>query len=857
VKAASLVRALLAALLFLPSVLEAQDAPPGYDGGIYDLRVASLRSVSVPVLLDARGDVLVPLRPLLEATGAPFRVVPDSGRAVVARPRGVGEAVLDVRAGTLTVTARAAMAPGEAVVWAGDVYATAARAAQLLEAEAEVDAAELAVRFTRAVPFPAQERAEADARRGLESVLGASGPRVDPSTVAFVPRSGGAVAEWGVSTAFPGQAAPTAAHLAVGVGVYGGMLQLGASFANPGPGVPTTLEPTARFRRVFPLRRWVQQVQLGDVSTENLRVRLVRGASISNAPFVRDPLFGEVALDPRLPAGWEYEVYQNGRLLGFSRGAARTPVPVQLGYGSTPVRVRLYGPSGEQVESQVVYLVPVLQLPAGETQYALGGGACARGQECTALGYVDLRRGVTRSLTLLAGTDVVRDSAGVRVQPYGGASILPAPGWALELQGMAGAFVRASLQNLGTGPLSGSLSGGVTFPELQEETVLGPDGFAALPARGTRWSVDATGAARMAGGRTLSGTARVEGSEGGGLERVRASLLGRVRGVILEGSAEHVASELLGRRDVGAVRATLPVDLLRRGILPGALLSVEAGAGADGLDRAELGTYAQVGRVVLSATGRWDAQSRRPALLLTSGVNLGYARAQTRAAAAGGRVTGGLTVTGAAAFAGGAGVAPLPFGGLGQAGIAGTVFHDANGDGAFGPGDEPVEGARVFVGGALVRTDAAGRYQTWSVLPYEVVQVRVDTAQLADPSWTPARPADFVRPSPHLFTRVDVPLVQTREVSGTVVPGRGVPTAGGVTVEVVDERGTVVDRVLTFSDGGFYIGRIRPGDYQLRVSESSLRTLGARAVPAATLLRVPASGPPLVEVPAIQLVRGP
>ncbi|HET6762906.1 MAG TPA: hypothetical protein VFH27_04515, partial [Longimicrobiaceae bacterium] len=60
----------------------------------------------------------------------------------------------------------------------------------------------------------------------------------------------------------------------------------------------------------------------------------------------------------------------------------------------------------------------------------------------------------------------------------------------------------------------------------------------------------------------------------------------------------------------------------------------------------------------------------------------------------------------------------------------------------------------------------------------------------------------------------------------------------------------------SFSDGAFYVGRLRPGEYEVRISESSLRALGARAVPATTPLTVPAAGrDALIELPRIRLER--
>ncbi|HEX8213282.1 MAG TPA: hypothetical protein VF584_24110 [Longimicrobium sp.] len=854
----SALRALLCALaaVLAGAPLAAQDTPPGYEQGIYDLRVGTLNPLSVPVLLDERGAVLVPLRPLLELSGAPFRVVPDSGLAVVSRPRGAGQAVLDVRAGTLAAATRVTLAPGDALVWASDVYATVPRAAQLLEAEAAADAAELTVRFTRAIPFPAQERGEADARRQFESGLGREGPAVDPRSVPFQPRTGGAVLEWGVSTSTPDLGVPDAGSAIVGLGVYGGMLQVGASVSNPGGGQPLRTDPTARFRRVFPLSRWMRQVQVGDVATENLRVRAVRGVTITNAPFIRDPLFGSVQYDPSLPAGWDYEVYQDGRLLGFSHGAERAPVSIPLGYGSTPVRVRLYGPAGEKVESELVYLVPVTQLPAGRWQYAVGGGACVRDPDCRQMGYVDVRHGLSRALTLFAGADALAGDES-RVRPYGGASLAGGSAWAAQVEAMAGAFVQGALQNFGSGPVSGTLSGGVTFPGLQGRSLAGPRGAAPIPGSGTRWNVDATAGIRTPGaGRRIGVTGRVEGGSGTGLDHARGSVLGTVRGVILEAAVEHVASPVLGTSDVGSLRGTFPLHALSGRLPRGTLVTAEAGAGAGGVRRAELGVYAQVRSLVVNAVGRWDARISSPSLVIGTSLRFGYGRAQARLGSQGGQLTGGTTVSGALAFSGGAGIAPLPYGGMGQSGLHGVVFHDLDGNGALDPGDEPVPDARVFVGGSLVKTDAAGRYATWSVLPYEIASVRVDTIGLNDPSWVPVRDIVLLRPSPHLFTRVDLALAPTRELAGALVPERGVATASGITVEILGADGAVSQRVLTFSDGSFYIGRIRPGQYQARVSESSLRALGARAAPAIITFTVPSAGSdPLVEIPAIRLVR--
>jgi outer membrane usher protein FimD/PapC len=180
---------------------------------------------------------------------------------------------------------------------------------------------------------------------------------------------------------------------------------------------------------------------------------------------------------------------------------------------------------------------------------------------------------------------------------------------------------------------------------------------------------------------------------------------------------------------------------------------------------------------------------------------------------------------------------------------------DANGNGRRDPDEQIAPDAAVEVGSTRVRTDASGRYSTWSVIPYDVARVRLDTATLADPAWVPGSAERLLRPSPHMYMDADFPLVQTRELSGTLVAARDVRGVGGVTVEI-SAPGAEPIRTLTFSDGTFYLGRVRPGEYEVRVSESSLRALGARSDPASVRVVVPAGGDQqLVEVPPIQIRR--
>ncbi|HYW05456.1 MAG TPA: carboxypeptidase-like regulatory domain-containing protein [Longimicrobium sp.] len=840
-------------LLFVGAApLEAQ-LPPGFEEGIYELRIPGLTPLNLPVLVRADGTIFLPLRPVLEVTGAPFRLLPDSGRVTVARPRGEGEARLSVPEGTIAAPRSAPLPPGSAFVAQGDLYLTAPLLAQLLEADAAMDAEALTVTLTRDVPFPAQDRLAARARRGSSAGRGDEGEA--SAVVPFVPRTGGGVVEWAVTSSLPTPWIPSAVDTRAGAGLLGGMLRMGVT-GSSAPAGGTSASVNASFQRVFPGNRWVRQIQVGDVATGGPRPRSVRGFSIDNAPFAREALFGEVRYAPNLPAGWEYEVYQGGRLLGFS-GETGTGVAIPLAYGSTPVEVRLYGPAGERVRSDISYLVPVLQLPAGRWQYSLGGGACPESRECELYSYLDLRRGVTRGLTVFGGAEAPVDSAGVAPRPYGGASILPARGWAVEVQGMYGSYLYATAERLAGRTLSGSGSAGVTYPERSSVAIVVPGGASGVPVAGAAWHADGTLGIRTGGlgsmVRSVAFAARANGAmEGDGERFIHLAVSASLRVALVETAYE-------------TTRATGGVILLRAGfpllgVLPRWIQapSMFGGVGLSGgaLQRWELTATAQPARYLVTASARWHQGTSAPAFSLGMGIPLRIGRAQAYAGLRDGVSVGSMTVSGAAAFGGGAGVRPLRYGGIGLSGITGVVFRDANGNGVLDVGEETAPNTAVEIGSTRVRTDARGRYATWSVLPYEVSPIRLDTTTLDDPAWVPQRAELLLRPSPHIFTEMNFPLRQQREMAGMVVAGPGIRGVGGVTVEFVAAGTTEVQRTLTFSDGAFYVARITPGEYEVRVSESSLRALGARSEPASLRVTVPSSGDqPLVELPPLRLVR--
>lgn len=784
------------------------------------------------------------MRPVLELAQLPFRLVADSGRVYVTRPRGIGTAVLDARARTLTTTRAAQLPDTSAAVIAGEIHASPSALGALLEGAVVPNLGALVLTVSRDPLFPAQERLALAASRRIALARAGGGPG-GPEQVPFIPRSGAGVLEWGVASDYTDGAATPSVYARLGVGVYGGMAHVGGALSPGGEGAP---DVHASYQRVFPHQRWVRQVSVGDIVTGGITARSVRGVAITNAPFVRNPLFGTTQFAPRLPSGWEYEAYQQGRLIGYSRGDA--PVSVPLQYGSTPVEVRLYGPAGERIRSELAYFIPVGQLPAGEFQYAAGAGQCP-GDDCRLFSYGEARYGLSAAATVLGGADLTTDSAGSRVRPYAGATLLAGRSWLAEVQAILSSRVTASVERYGTGRVTGRASAGLVYPENPGIIQTGQGEFSPTEARESAWYSDLLLHLRPGRIRALDLRGRVDGSGGAGLDRVQLAAATSLRRVYLEAGYES-------SRDFPALyllRGSLPLPRIGRAFGAPALSGTVATDGS-GLNRWEATLAVQPRGAIVSVTARQGTPGASPSVQIGATFRTGAGLAQTRVGVQDGAALGGASLSGVATFGSQAGLRVLPYGGVGHAGISGTVFHDLNGNGRFDQGDEAVDRASVDVGGVQVRTDSTGRYRTWSVLPYEILRVALDTVSLDDPSWVPAAPEVFLRANPHLYTVVDHPLVRTRELAGQLEAGPEVASSAGVTVEVVNVASNEVLRALTFSDGAFYLGRIRPGEYEIRVAESSLRALRARIAGAPPRVTIAAAGAdPLVEVPTIRLVR--
>ena len=746
---------LVAASVLGVSTLRAQDrVPPGYEEGLFDLTIVGAAPTSLPVLVSPRGKFLLPVRLLLDPLGVPYEIVMDSSLLRVTRPAGVGRATLWWSgARRLEVLAPTPVDSDDVHVDGASVFVSATRLGELLEASIDVDVGTLAISVTREGGFPSQIKLDARQRRRQEALLALSEEYGEPTgRVPFRARSGLGVLEWTMGGPLRRTSAPSTLDLRGGMGLYGGMLQLHTSVSTGSAGESVNLlDQKISYRRVIPGNRWLQQFSLGNVVAEGAEARPMQGVTLTNAPFVRGLQFGDVAFSRPLPPGWEYEVYEGARLLGFADDSRSGPLNVPLRYGTTPLRVRLYGPAGEVVESSVSYVIPIEQLRGGEWQYATGAGRCVT--ECSGLWYADLRHGLSRRLTVQGGADAQRDSGWQAVRPYGALSYLPAPGWTASVQARRSSYVRASVQSYTEGRVNGGVSAGLNFPgEGGISVSTGSD--AVLFAQTTLRIRDLLPRFTE---RAVTLSSRIERPRNGGTSQWDlAASLPMPLGMLDVGVQSDPFAITQGAPQGAALVRMAPTIALGRGIfrrLAFPVIRLEAGLQKGQLVQWEGALSMQPGRGFVSVSLRHAPGLGGDQLTVSGSYALGLGRVIGRMSSRRGQIDGGYSASGAVAFGSVKRATPLEYGGLGLSGVQGHVFRDLDADGKQGPGDEPVAGATVRIGGLMTRTDGAGRYSLWNVLPYQAVNVQIDTLSLVDPAWVPALPARALRPSPQQYTQ--------------------------------------------------------------------------------------------------------
>lgn len=834
--------ALLLAALLAPAELSAQAAKDSValEPVLVELAVGRHGSQTVSAYRSS-GDALLPVLRLAEMTelrslalaGGALELTLEPGRRQVT----LDPTKWEIRTGDATI----ALTPADRVVKSDEQYLSTRVLGELLRVSFAVNWSELSVTLLDADSLPvgrrvARERAHARFR-GTES---AGGPELALGMERT--RWDGMVFDYSILAPSQDLFGNGAYSAGLGLNLLGGSLE--GRVASAGPPRSGDVRVDASWAGVWRKGRYVTQLRVGDGLSTGPRPRSVRGFSMSNAPFLRSSLFGDIGFQGALGPGWEIEAYRGGRLIALDSADAigRFSMDLPVEYGENAMDFVAYGPFGEIRRFNQNYRVTDDVIPERRLEYGVALGGC-RTVECRGNANLDVRYGLSRRWTVRGGLDHFwRDSLPGLFHPYIGFGGALANAWAVEVEGVASAVLRGALRF----EPSQDLRLSTEYHDFASHTVapiLTPAG------RRTQWTTFML--ARPLKSRDdlyLEGTLDRITAANGVTTSGRLGLSLYASRFQLAPAVRHVRySDPTGLRTIESFVSlnTFSLPFPELGPVLGQVTTrtnweIDAGG-----RMALAGGYlsrAIASHLHMEAGATWTRGLGTTLSLLLS-TQLPTIRSTTSVTAPS---TGDPLVSqfiqGSVLYDPARRQVSLAAGpSLERAGISGRVFLDTNGDGKWQSGEQTIGGVRVRAGFVTALSDSSGQYRIWDLPAFEPVLVAVDSTTLESPLWIPAYGSMSVETGPNRFRRVDIPIVP-----GGVIEGRVARRTMDSTVAVAGARlllrrhgSSQTAHLVTFSDGGFYLIGVKPGEYELSVDPLLLERLGLSAWPVA--FSVPAS----------------
>ena len=188
-------------------------------------------------------------------------------------------------------------------------------------------------------------------------------------------------------------------------------------------------------RQVQYLWRWIdndktfiKQAQIGKINVPTISFinAPIVGASIRNTPTTVRKAKGSYIINEITEPNWIVELYINDILIDFvttdASGAFIFRVPIV--YGFTIIKLRYYGPTGEERSKEMEMNIPYTVMPANEFEYALSAAVVEDGIG-SQFAKGEFNYGVNRFFTIGGGLEYLSSLPGEDIIPFARATVQP------------------------------------------------------------------------------------------------------------------------------------------------------------------------------------------------------------------------------------------------------------------------------------------------------------------------------------------------------------------------------------------------------------------------------------------------
>ncbi len=181
----------------------------------------------------------------------------------------------------------------------------------------------------------------------------------------------------------------------------------------------------------------VRQIMAGKIitqATSSIYAPIV-GAQITNAPTTYRRSFGFYTLSDYTEPGWMVELYVNNVLVDYLKADASGffTFQVPLVYGNSNVKLRFYGPWGEERSREQNISIPFTFLPPGELEYTVSAGM-VEDTLSSRFSRGSVNYGISRRVTVGGGVEYLSSVTSGPVMPFVNLSLRIATGFLVSAE---------------------------------------------------------------------------------------------------------------------------------------------------------------------------------------------------------------------------------------------------------------------------------------------------------------------------------------------------------------------------------------------------------------------------------------
>lgn len=165
----------------------------------------------------------------------------------------------------------------------------------------------------------------------------------------------------------------------------------------------------------------LKQVALGKIQTRSISsiFNPVIGMQISNSSTIVRKAFGSYTISNVTQPNWVVELYVNNNLIDYTKadGTGHFSFNVPLFYGNSNVKLRYYGPYGEQQVHEENVAVPLNFIPPKKLEYTMSGGI-VEDDSASKFGRADLNYGLSKHISVGGGMEYLSSIQSTPAMPF-------------------------------------------------------------------------------------------------------------------------------------------------------------------------------------------------------------------------------------------------------------------------------------------------------------------------------------------------------------------------------------------------------------------------------------------------------